>query len=95
MGCCAGVLLFAGTPRLALIVLWLFTDRLSVAFDSVWMGLVGFLLLPYTTFCFAMAYAPIGGVSGVGWLVVLAGLLADLATYSGGAYSGQQQYRTT
>lgn len=94
MGCCAGALLFAGAPRLALVVLWLFTDRLSLAFESVWMGLVGFLLLPYTTFLFAMAYAPIGGVTGIGWAVVLLGLLLDLGSYSSGAYSGQKQYRT-
>jgi hypothetical protein len=55
------------------------------------MGLVGFLLLPYTTVFYALAYAPIRGVEGIGWLFVLLGLLLDLASYSGGAYDRQRR----
>jgi hypothetical protein len=93
MGCCAGVAVFAGAPRIGLVLLWLFTDRLSVAFDSFLPGLVGFVLLPYTTVLYALAYAPTGGVQGLGWLVVLAGLLFDLGSYSSGAYSQQRAAR--
>jgi hypothetical protein len=94
MGCCAGALFLAGAPRVALVFLWLFTDRLNLAFESFLMGLVGFILLPYTTTLYAAAYAPIGGVTGIGWIVVVAGLLLDIGSYSSGAYSGQRQYST-
>jgi hypothetical protein len=50
--------------------------------------------LPYTTTLYAAAYAPIGGVTGIGWIVVVAGLLLDIGSYSSGAYSGQRQYST-
>jgi hypothetical protein len=89
MGCCAGIAVFAGAPRFALVLLWLFTHRLATAFDSFLPALVGFVLLPYTTVFYALAYAPIGGVRGIGWLVVMIGVLLDLGSYSGGAYRGR------
>ncbi len=86
--------MFAGAPRLALFVLWLVTDRLSIAFDSFWPGLAGFILLPYTTVLYVLAYAPGTGVSGIGWVLVVLGLLLDLGSYSSGAYSQRTASRS-
>lgn len=85
--------MFAGAPRLALFVLWLVTDRLSIAFDSLWPGLAGFVLLPYTTVMYVLAYAPGPGVTGIGWAFVVLGLLLDLSSYSSGAYSQRNANR--
>ena len=49
-----------------LFLMWVFGDRLDFAFDSFWTGLAGFLILPWTSVCYAVAYAPIAGVSGIG-----------------------------
>lgn len=94
MGCCAGVAVLAGAPRFALVLTWLFSDKLTIAFSSWWMGFIGFLLLPFTTVFYAWAYAPIRGVSGIGWAFVVLGLVLDLSSYSGGAYSRRQQGAT-
>ena len=91
MGCCAGFAVLAGAPRIAIVILLIFTDRLEIAFESFWFGLIGFLLLPYTTIFYALAYAPIRGVEGIGWLFVLIGLLLDLSSYSGGEYSRRRR----
>jgi hypothetical protein len=91
MGCCAVLAVLGGAPRLGIVLLWLFTDRLTWAFDSFWMGLVGFALLPFTTMFYALAYAPIRGVEGIGWLFVLIGLLLDLSSYTGGAYDRRRR----
>ncbi|MCU0312394.1 MAG: hypothetical protein MUE36_15790 [Acidimicrobiales bacterium] len=93
MGCCIGFSILAGAPRFGLAMLWLFTDRLTIAFSSFWIGLVGFLLLPFTTIFYALAYAPIRGVSGIGWAFVVLGLILDIGTYTGGRRS-QENYRT-
>ena len=94
MGCCAGAVVLAGAPRLALVILLIFTDRLTVAFESFWFGLIGFLLLPFTTVFFALAYSEAdGGVTGIGWAFVLIGLLLDLSSYGSGGYSRQQRDR--
>ncbi|MCD9625715.1 hypothetical protein [Rhabdothermincola salaria] len=94
MGCCAGAVVLAGAPRLAIVILLIFTDRLTVAFESFWFGLIGFLLLPFTTVFFALAYSEAdGGVTGIGWVFVVIGLLLDLSSYGSGGYSRQQRDR--
>jgi hypothetical protein len=87
MGCgCFVGLMGLVVPRFTLVVMQVFTDRLAWAFDSFLVGLLGFLLLPYTTVIYALVWAPLGGVSGLGWLLVAAGFLMDLGSYAGGPY---------
>lgn len=92
MGCCALVLASWISPRFVLFLMWVFGDRLDVAFDSFWTGLAGFLILPWTSVCYALAYAPIGGVRGIGWVLVAFGLLTDLGTWFGGGREGRNRY---
>jgi hypothetical protein len=95
MGCgCLVVLLGTAFPRLALIITWLFTDRVQVAFDDNWLlPLAGLLLLPFTTFFYVVAYAPTAGVSGFGWLFVIFGFLLDLSAWFGGGREGATRYQ--
>ncbi len=92
MGCCALVLASWISPRFVLFLMWVFGDRLDIAFDSFWTGLAGFLILPWTSVCYALAYAPIGEVSGIGWVLVAFGLLTDLGTWFGGGREGRNRY---
>lgn len=72
------------SPRLALFVLWLFSDRLSQSMDSWLLPFLGFFLLPWTTLAWAVAWTPRGGVSGFGWFLVILAFLVDLGAYGGG-----------
>ena len=94
-GCaCLFALFGLGAPRFALAIMWLFElfdDRLAAAFDSFVLGVLGFLLLPYTTLFYALAYAPDGGVSRFGWFLVVLGFLMDLSWYSGSEYSRRRR----
>jgi hypothetical protein len=83
MGCLL-VLLAWMSPRFVLALLWVFSDRLSVAFSSGLVGIAGFLFLPYTSVMWALAYHPVLGVTGLGWLFVGLGVLADLSSWVGG-----------
>lgn len=84
MGCC----LFAAAgflgPRIVLFLIWLFGDRLAYTFESFWMGFAGFLVLPWTTLFYALAYHPVLGVTGIGWLFVALGFVFDISTWTGG-----------
>jgi hypothetical protein len=83
MGCL--ILLFAFiSPRLALFVLFLFTDLLSRAYDSWILPFVGFFLLPWTTLAYAAMWA-VGpdGVSGFEWFIVILAFAVDLGSYFG------------
>jgi hypothetical protein len=90
MGCLV-FLAAALSPRLALFLLWLFSDRLTFAFQSFWIGLIGFFFLPWTALAWAVAYQPILGIQGFGWFVVALGFFFDLSSYASGAKERQRR----
>src|SRR5437773_10237704 len=79
-GCLVALAAFL-SPRLAIFLIWLFTDRMSIAFDSFWWGLLGFIFLPWTTLAWAIAYAPVKGVTGFGWFLVIFAFAVDILTH--------------
>jgi hypothetical protein len=89
MGCL--VALFALiSPRLALFVVWLFTDWLGDAFESWVVPLIGFFLLPWTTLAYAAMWVAGGNeVSGFEWFIVGVAFLADLSSLAGGSKLGR------
>jgi len=72
------------SPRFVLALLYVFTNRLTIAFTSGWEGLLGFFLVPYTTLFYALVYSPGIGVRGLGWLLVAVGLFLDLSSLDAG-----------
>ncbi len=92
MCCIASVMALAG-PRLAILLWWIF-DATFVrdAFPHVFWLIVGILFAPWTAIFYLFAF--IGGADLVGWdwVLISLGIVLDLASYSGGAYKGQQQY---
>jgi hypothetical protein len=94
MGCgCVAAALGLFVPRFVLFLLWIFGDRLSYAFDSFVIGFIGFLLLPYTTLFWALAYQPVTGVTGFGWFVVALGVVFDIGHWAGSGQAAQQRRR--
>jgi len=86
MGCgCIVAMIGMAAPRFAIFLVWLFSDRMAIAFNGFLEAFLGFLLLPFTTLFFALVYAPVGGVSGFGWLIVGFGLVLDISSYTSGA----------
>ena len=83
MGCLVAIVGLA-LPRFALVVTWVFTNRLNQAFDSFLVGFLGFLLLPTTTLFWALSYHPEFGVRGFGWILVALGLVLDLSSHGAG-----------
>lgn len=83
MGCL--VALFALiSPRLALVLVWLFSDLLSRAFDGWVLPLLGFFLLPWTTLAYAALWSSSDGVNGLEWLVVVLAFLLDIGAFAQG-----------
>ena len=70
------------SPRLALALIFFFTDRMTIAFQSGWIGLIGFLFLPWTTLAWTICYTPFFGVTGFGWFIVIFGLFVDISSYA-------------
>lgn len=92
MGCgCIVALIGMAAPRFAIFLVWLFSDRMAIAFNGFFEAFLGFLLLPFTTLFFALVYAPVGGVNGFGWLIVAFGLALDISSYTSGAQARRNQ----
>ncbi len=77
-------------PRFALLLVWIFGTRVDPAFSTWLLPLLGLFFLPWTTLMYVLAWGPLYGVSGAGWILVGLGVLLDLATYS--SRSAQQRY---
>ena len=90
--CCFFLLFAALGPRFAIIAIWLFGDRVDLAFDSALWPLLGLFFAPWTTLMYLLAWSPVGGVSGGEWLLVALGVALDLATYA--AKPAQSRYAT-
>jgi hypothetical protein len=91
LGCCIFAVAASFFPRLALLVMWLFTDVVTTAFErSIW-PLLGVVILPVTTIVFSVTHHAAGGVAGIGWLWVALGLAMDVLLFSGGGYMARAQ----
>lgn len=86
MGCLIVLMALIG-PRVALVFTWLFTNLVDRAFDEWVVPLLGLIFLPWTALLYALVYNPVEGVSFLGWVVVVLGLLTDLGSYTYGAKS--------
>lgn len=81
---CFGVLLALAMPRFIMVVLWLFGDYLSRAYDNFLLPFLGFFFLPTTTLAYAVAQNETNGLHRWGLAVVIVALLIDLGIWGGG-----------
>jgi hypothetical protein len=88
LGCgCLFALLAASFPRVALLVLWLFTPLVDRAFNTFVGPLLGLAFLPFTTIMYVLVWPAIGW----GWFWIGIGLLLDISTYAGGAWRNRRE----
>jgi hypothetical protein len=89
---CVFALFAACFPRLALLFVWLFTNRVTIAFHNtiIW-PLLGIIFLPFTTLMYVLVYNPVYGLYGWGWFWVILGFLLDLGAYSSSGYSNRHR----
>jgi len=81
--CCLVSSLFLLGPRAAIVVWYLIQPlRWEATFSTFVWPLLGFLFLPWTTLAYVVV-AP-GGVVGADWILLLLGVLVDIAGYAGG-----------
>jgi hypothetical protein len=88
--CCFFLLIAGLGPRIGILLIWIFGDRVDFAFDSWIWPLLGLIFLPWTTLAYLITWDP-AGVNAAEWLLILLGLVADIATYS--ARSARRRYQ--
>jgi hypothetical protein len=92
MGCLLALL--AGfAPRVALALVWIFTNLVDRAFNGFLIPLLGLIVFPYATLFYVLAYSPVsGGVGGWGWIFVVLGFVFDIGHWVGGGVTGRRRY---
>ncbi|NOX61110.1 MAG: hypothetical protein GXP42_04070 [Chloroflexi bacterium] len=88
--CCLFTTLVLFGPRLGILVWWLIQPiRWQATFETFLWPFLGFLFAPWTTLMYVLVFP--GGIVGFDWIWLALGLLADIASYSGGAYTGRER----
>ena len=81
--CCLITIAVLLGPRLGVLIWWLVDmSRWSRAFANFYLGLVGFLFLPWTTLAYVLVFS--GGINGFEWAVLALGFIFDISAYTGG-----------
>ena len=88
---CLIVLLGLFSPRVGIVLLWLFTDRMTRAYDTGLVPFLGFFILPWTTFLYGLVHGGGGSVGPFEVFIILIGFVIDVTTLVGA--SGQRRNR--
>ena len=72
-------------PRLAIVLVVLFSDYIGRACETVIWPLLGFFFLPLTVLAYAWSVNTYGSVEGVGLVAVVLAVLIDLGLIGGNA----------
>jgi hypothetical protein len=91
MGCLLLVLLLA-FPRVALLVLFLFSNYLGRAYHGLLLPLLGFLFLPLTTLAYAWMVNTGQPTVGINLLILIVAVLIDVGGLSGGEYHRRRRW---
>ena len=94
LGCLLTGIITLG-PRLVLLFVWFFSDRIGTVFEGSLIPLLGFLFLPFTTLAYLLVWSVQSGVSGAAWLLVGGGFLFDIGTYALSRYASRLRIQTT
>ena len=72
-------------PRLAILLVVIFSDYIGAAYQTIVWPLLGFFFMPLTTLAYAWAINSNGSVNGVYLVVMVLAILIDLGIVGGGA----------
>lgn len=81
---CFIVLIALFMPRLAIFLIWIFTDWLGRSYESWFWPFLGFLVMPYTTLGYMAGMLNNNGHISGGWLfLVVICALTDVGAWGG------------
>jgi len=89
MPCFIGCLAL-GTPRLAIVLVVIFSDYIGRAYDTMLWPLLGFVFMPMTTLVYAWAINARGSVDGIHLVVLVLAVLLDLGLIGGSSRARRQ-----
>jgi hypothetical protein len=86
VGCLVLIVLLA-FPRVALVLLFLFSNYLQRAYHGLILPVLGFLFLPLTTLVYAWMVNTRQPTTGVNLIILIIAVVIDVGGLGGGAWS--------
>jgi len=83
---CLLMILFLAFPRIAIVLLFLFSNYLGRAYHGFLLPLAGFFFLPLTTLAYAWMVNTGRPTEGINLLILIIAVVIDLGGLSGGEY---------
>jgi hypothetical protein len=83
---CLVLIVFLAFPRIALVLLFVFSNYLQRAYNGLLWPLLGFLFLPLTTLAYAWMTNTHQSIAGINLLILIVAVVIDLGGLSGGEY---------
>ena len=89
MGCLL-LILIAAFPRIALVLMFLFSNYLQRAYHNMIVPLLGFIFLPLTTLVYAWMTNTHEPIAGMNLIILIIAVIIDVGGLGGGAYRGRR-----
>jgi hypothetical protein len=89
---CLLLILVLAFPRIALLLLFLFSTYLERAYHGLLLPLLGFIFLPLTTLAYAWMMNTGQSTAGINLLILLVAVVIDLGGLGGGEYHRRRNY---
>jgi hypothetical protein len=83
---CLLLIIFLAFPRIALVLLFLFSNYLQRAYHGLLLPLLGFLFLPLTTLVYAWMANAGQPIAGINLVILVVAVVIDLGGLGGGEY---------
>jgi hypothetical protein len=83
---CLLLIVFLAIPRIALVLLFLFSNYLQRAYHGLTLPVLGFLFLPLTTLVYAWITNTGQPMAGVNLLILIVAVVIDLGGLGGGEH---------
>jgi hypothetical protein len=89
---CLVLIVLLAFPRIALALLFLFSNYLQRAYHGLLLPLLGFLFLPLTTLVYSWMVNTRQPLAGINLLILLVAVVIDLGGLSGGEYHRRRRW---
>lgn len=89
---CLLLILFLAFPRIALLLLFIFSNYLQRAYHGLILPVLGFLFLPLTTLAYAWMANTGQPTTGVNLLILIIAIVIDLGGIGGGEYHRRSRW---
>jgi len=89
---CLVVIVFLAFPRIALALLFLFSNYLQRAYNGLLLPVLGFLFLPLTTLAYAWMTNTRQPIAGFNLVLLIIAVVIDLGGLSGGEYHRRRRW---